>query len=616
MLQFTNNKLSAHAEAIALHRPKTGGQGFFCLAVKGADPKAGKHAKAKGFHQSFYNVGAIDQALMAATQNQRDWYISQASYIREHRGNAMVHRISCAFVDLDIYRLNLTATDEVIQRVSEIALQHNFPPPSYVTKSGRGLYAKWVFDSPIPASEMPAWNKLQHILISIMGPLGADPSARDGARVLRIPGTINSKGGDHVEAMAIAGSMYSFKTLCEQASRIQINQESVKKTRERRVITQIQEDLSQLSHAGNLSMLDDYINQKSPLALGFSQKQQLSWSRFLDLRNLFNARDGIKEGMRDISAFWMADFLSHSGIITADSFDCELRNLLSSFPSSPDFDPINDGSMGSLLRRIKMREAGEKVVYDNVAYDPVYTISNDSLINLFEISDSEMESMTTIISTSEKRRRADAKAPGRAERRSEREECRFAAVALRDLGKTIDEICVEVKRSKSTVYRWLQKDESVDRPYIETRGRRSLRPQSHAKYRITGSGLKPIEPQECITKSTQLSMKELKRRTKLRQPHAHHRQDHQWSQQKVEDWLAKRHAARRLERENAMRAKLCAIERDAANRKNIPQATDELTNRLAANMAALLAKRVISNSVPQCVSSDVQSSPYRERQRI
>jgi hypothetical protein len=61
--------------------------------------------------------------------------------------------------------------------------------------------------------EIPSWQDCQYKLWRILKPLGADPRARDGARVLRLVGTMNSKNGGPVYALRDAGPRRPFEEL-------------------------------------------------------------------------------------------------------------------------------------------------------------------------------------------------------------------------------------------------------------------------------------------------------------------------------------------------------------------------------------------------------------------
>ncbi|MDY1897432.1 hypothetical protein RKJ46_29095 [Klebsiella pneumoniae] len=59
----------------------------------------------------------------------------------------------------------------------------------------------------------------------------------------------------------------------------------------------------------------------------------------------------------------------------------------------------------TLYSKAKSYEAGERVEFGGKSFAPLYTPKNDTLINLFQISQQEQEQLKTIISTDEAQKR-------------------------------------------------------------------------------------------------------------------------------------------------------------------------------------------------------------------
>jgi hypothetical protein len=106
------------------------------------------------------------------------------------------------------------------------------PPASFLVRSGRGLWLLWLVkgcdDSSLGeracARNVQLWAKVQRELASRLAPLGADMAALDGARVVRVPGSLNSKSGERVAyllQLSKEGRGFSY-TLPELASRLAI----------------------------------------------------------------------------------------------------------------------------------------------------------------------------------------------------------------------------------------------------------------------------------------------------------------------------------------------------------------------------------------------------------
>lgn len=487
MSAVASSELSALAEARLLHNTHGG---FFCLAraTPGVDGGRG------GWSESYYPTSALEGAALAA-RNQTDVYISQASFLGRRRAVANTKQIRCAFVDLDVYKLGLQADDATVAALLRVASQHGLPIPSYVTKSGRGLYVKWVFSDPVSSDLLPQWQTLQDLLVALYRQLGSDPGVKDAARVLRLAQTINSKADRHVEIVCNSGALYSFRDLCAIAAKIDIPLAIGQARQQASAAGRIRRDLLTESPT-DLGALANYSLTREPILMRRGSLQTLNWYRFLDLRDLVTARGGIHKGARDITLFWMTSFLALANVITPANLWQEMHNLLLAFPVGRDFDPLQDGSLSTLVRRIQAHDRGERVKYRGGEYTPVYTPTNDTLLDVLEISPDEERSLRTIISGQEKLRRSDAKYPGRAERRQERQEERRAAATLHAEGKSIKDISASLGRSFSTVWRWLQPDAFEGQEVVERRGRRSQpRPGGSAPLDVPRStcGFTPAE---------------------------------------------------------------------------------------------------------------------------
>lgn len=501
----------ALAEARLLHpRAPDNSPGYFTVArVSG-----GK------WREKSYSVD-VAEPVMRALGGSCDTYVSQATFISRRRASSLAHTLRCAFVDLDLYNLDLIADGASIEAVMEHARRHGVPEPSLIVSSGRGLYAKWIFDQPITSTLMPQWNALQASLISLYTQFGCDPKVRDAARVLRPASSINSKSGGEVKVVLDTGRTWNFADLCEQVGTISIAAAVATGAKVTRSARERQNKLLGACDASDLGQLVNYSARREPVMMRQMSAQSLNWARFLDLRDLAMARGGFARGSRDSFLFWMVCFLGHSGVITPENFWHEVGQVVQAFPLAQDFQPITDGSLSTIKRRIEAAHAGKFVYHQGARLSPIYTPTNDHLLNLFQVTPDEEQRLRTLISGAERLRRADLKVPGRAERRTQRVESRAAAIALAGEGAKIDEIAATVGRSTATVYRWLAAAKQEATPgaaaeapaNFERRGRRSPYAvhQQHLPGRRSADGREgSASPPK--TNPEQLTERELRRR--------------------------------------------------------------------------------------------------------
>jgi len=139
--------------------------------------------------------------------------------------------LNAAWVDCDCYNVGATwaAAVGMVQGMQDSGI---LPPASFLVRSGRGLWLLWLVkgcdDSSLGeracARNVQLWAKVQRELASRLAPLGADMAALDGARVVRVPGSLNSKSGERVAyllQLSKEGRGFSY-TLPELASRLAI----------------------------------------------------------------------------------------------------------------------------------------------------------------------------------------------------------------------------------------------------------------------------------------------------------------------------------------------------------------------------------------------------------
>lgn len=584
---FDTDVAPAVAEARLLH-PQD--HGFFTVAAVGANGR---------WQEDHFPMSRLD-AVAASVKGRPDTYISQASFATRLRKGFNTKSLRCAFVDIDTYNVQGNDSPEALaSRVIDRAREMGVPDPSYIAHSGRGLYAKWVFDDPVNAGLMPTWRLLQKKLVSAYLPMGADAKVIDPARVLRLQETINSKSGSEV-GLLHQGQTHSFAELFRQAEPLEI----LKREKDGRIVkarsTVVRKgkvlsagDLATDEGLTDLDGLSLYAAQREPAMMARMGLQSLNWSRFLDLRDLVIQRGGIRRGSRDIFLFWMVAFLAQARIIEPNNFWAEVHALLASFPVGRDFNPAQDGSLSTLLERIKSQAKGQKCFYDGQSYNAIYTPSNDTLLNMLDISVEEEGGLRTIISDSEKLKRADAKVPGRAERRFERQEAREAAVELQAQGLTYSEIARTLGKNRSTIRCWLTPDPAAGRPFVETRGRRrrgSHGHHNHAKVLLTGNGPvcvkpgAPAEPAHAPGSPRPMSAEELKARTKIRAQKSHLCKSRAaWTPHQIRSWLDERN--------------LCLHRRSIARSDCIEQASEESISAQADQMVAELMEHLRRSSL-------------------
>jgi hypothetical protein len=112
------------------------------------------------------------------------------------RSKATIAELNGLHVDIDFKSIACTPTE------AEQKLQHTFLMPSKVVHSGGGLHAYWLFKESLPATPN-AIERIERLLKLLADHLGGDPACAEASRLMRLPGTHNTKGGAWTEVRLI-----------------------------------------------------------------------------------------------------------------------------------------------------------------------------------------------------------------------------------------------------------------------------------------------------------------------------------------------------------------------------------------------------------------------------
>jgi hypothetical protein len=459
MLDMPENALS---EAELLHdvRPGT----FFNVMSKSADGKTGRRG---------YSTDLLPEIMTLSARDHRDddFYLSQATFSARSGCATNFHSVRALFVDLDSYKdpAGLATPEQVLGQLERAGL----PEPSYIVSSGRGQYLKYLLEDRVYSEGLQEWGVAQRALVSATRPMHSDSKVKDCSRILRTLGSVNrASGGRRVQVVWDGGQTYRFRDLAERIGRAAIgsleeerNRTPGRRARAGRSTLDAWASLGQASMFP-LSALEHLAERHTPLLFSFSQRtpQSLAWCRFLDLKELVRMRGGVQEGERTTYLLWMMNFLAQSGTVHPDNFFDEVEAIASMMPGV-DFEPLSEGSMGTLYRRVQDFTAGRKFSFRGLEIDPLYRPGNNYLIETFRIEPGEQRKLRTIIEKEvvkerrEEKRRADGVRPIAeviAQRTELRQTAAGRAAELRATGFTTGEIAAQMQITERSVRRYLQ----------------------------------------------------------------------------------------------------------------------------------------------------------------
>ena len=405
------------------------------------------------------------------------------------RNSSSVEAITAAFLDLDFRGAGLPFAEHDIEEVIAIALDAiaaaGLPAPDWVTDSGNGIHLVWRF-SGIGKKALPRWRRL---MASLRGPrldkdgnprprsgaapdprhdawtarmlplwrmlrdLGLDRGASDPARVLRVWGTINPKGGRMARCAwpaSIQDIGYTdFDALCDSA--MMMTRAELRIDREERKVWAE-------AHPEYLPIA------KRPRK---NRRAGTKWAMVLqDLFALRDSRGGIAVGKRMRWTLFCAIALSQTEGGDPRSW-AERLAPLSGLPVAE-----VEMALSGVERGMLAHEAGETRDYDGVTRPAFYDYGVARMAHEMEVTDDEAEHLRILSQRdytpkSAEERRADwreRQAASRVRRdpqRVARNACKAAdlhslVTAMVDAGYTVTGIARNLEIARSTVYEILR----------------------------------------------------------------------------------------------------------------------------------------------------------------
>ena len=292
----------------------------------------------------------------------------------------------------------------------------SIPRPNLIIDSGRGLYLIWLINK-VPSKALPLWKAIEEYLYSVLKPFGADRQALDPTRVLRVPGSINSKSKTEVKIIEEYGYIYDLREI--QAEYLPDLQESKAKKR------------------GRPNKINYVYRERS-----------LYYSRIQDIVKLCELRNYDLRGHREFILFLYRYYLC--------SFMEDIQKALEDVLelNSMFIYPLKENEV------IRATRSAEKVYLDK---NKEYKYKNETLIELLEITEVEEMQMTTIISKKEYKRRENIrvkkaykeklKLEGKLSKQEELEQRRLKIKDLLAEGLKRKDICLQLDISIKTYKR-------------------------------------------------------------------------------------------------------------------------------------------------------------------
>lgn len=367
-----------------------------------------------------------------------DTYISQNRFWGP-RAISRLAQLSAMYTDIDYYNVPGLAGAHprgILDFAFEALQQARIPHPSLAVSTGRGLALVWRHE-PVPRTVLPKWDLCQDYIFRALKGLGADPSARDAARVLRLIGTRNSKSGTIVEAIweEPGEATWNFSDLADEILPLSREELEVVRARGRKSKKGTSKDTRR-----RVSKSPDNLEKGLTVAT-------LALGRLSDLQLLLRLRglDKLPPGQRDS---WMFAAGTSLAFLTESRF-LERELIVLGRNHAGWSEAETRSRMQAVIARAQAANDGATVEWNGQQRDPRYRLTNRKIIEMLDITPGEEKKMSVLISTDTKRQRdrerkeRERRARGakpREEYLAEAKEKQLLAQGLRDQGMSLRKI--------------------------------------------------------------------------------------------------------------------------------------------------------------------------------
>ncbi len=305
-----------------------------------------------GYSQWHYKYAELKDLDMSG----ENIYITPNTFYKPCRRLENIKELNTLFIDLDYYKTGKTRI-QVLMDLEKNYFNQRIPIPNYVIDSGRGMYLIWLINA-VPSQALPLWKAIQDYLYKQLKDFGADRQALDATRILRVPGSINSKSKTVVSILDEYDYIY---------------------------------DLREIQN-GFLPELKPYEKKKGrPSKINFIfRERSLYFGRIQDIIKLCELREYDLNGHRELILFLYRYYLCSFSEDVQKALDdvIELNNRFRQ--------PLRENEA------IRATRSAERCYLDK---NKQYKYKNDTLIELLEITEEEQKYMTIIISKEEYKRR-------------------------------------------------------------------------------------------------------------------------------------------------------------------------------------------------------------------
>lgn len=362
-----------------------------------------------------------------------DTFFTINLFKKRSRKQEFLRWINAVYIDCDFKDPTLSVADKVAL-AKKVCLKKVGFLPSIMTSSGNGLHLYFLFTSPIKASGLVRWKLVQKEFCARLQEIHADPKALDASRVLRLPGTINTKNNTRCSVVYFTRDKndsdivqrYSFDELadkvlpvervvikCRRKTKAERQAEYLKKKAKRE--QQYKENLEKILkslHAKNAKAGADSELSKKMKLLSTNVMRYTDLMVLLDMRS--KATGVVPKGARNELLFWIMNFACLAELVNSKNFYAEAEKIAKKIDCCWDYE--SNGNLSTLYGKLLQHEQGKTIKVFNRDFPTLYTPKNDTLIRRLIITDDEQNHLKTLISSEKLKERNKSKVKQRREK--------------------------------------------------------------------------------------------------------------------------------------------------------------------------------------------------------
>ena len=317
---------------------------------------------------------------------EEDTYITPNTSYKYSRCVNDIRQFRAFYIDIDDIEGDILG---IAYKTIELGKSEVIPEPTMIVSSGRGLHIYWRIEK-APYQALNTWQELEDFLYYKLKPYGADKKATDAARILRLPGTINSKNNEECRVLyANEDITYSMYELREKY-------------------------LNYSKHGKQLEFIQTK-KQSKVISNKFFNSYSLHMTRAEDILELCKLRNYKVNGYRNMIlhcyAYWIGIYIRDieelekkvidlNNVFTEPVKESQIRAIIKCIPKA--IDKFIEYEQG-------IRSGGRKRVTKGMKDKGGYWYKNETLINRLDITPAEQRKLKTIIGTEEKYRRKNEK---------------------------------------------------------------------------------------------------------------------------------------------------------------------------------------------------------------